>query len=438
MLFNGLIFLICIAPLHLGANRPISWSILSLFAGVLLLGWSYNTTIKNQAITVSGWKISPIIASYLLVCGWIALQCLDIGLAHPLWKITSETLNKSAFSTISVAPYKTLTGLMRLLAYGAVFWLSLQYCRNAKNIKKLFNWIIVASTIYALYGLYVQIAGIPKLYYQDSVTGTFINRNSYATYAGMCAILTLAMLIKTAMSGTAHLRKKQKLSAIITNVSTSGYKYLIPFIIAVFAILLTHSRAGLLSFILGVTVFLIAFSRNRKKHYLLFATLSFIILGVFVGGGDTIERFSDIPKSIGGRTTIYKVTLNAIADMPYVGSGYNSFEEIFKLYKDSSISSAVLKRIDHAHNTYLENILELGIPAFSLLIFCFVYIFYTCSRGVFIRKRNVIYPATGVAITVLVGFHSLFDFSMEMPAVAILYAGVMGACCSQSWSTREE
>ena len=49
----------------------------------------------------------------------------------------------------------------------------------------------------------------------------------------------------------------------------------------------------------------------------------------------------------------------------------------------------------------------------------------------------MIYPATGVAITVLVGFHSLFDFSMEMPAVAILYAGVMGGCCSQSWSTRE-
>ena len=42
----------------------------------------------------------------------------------------------------------------------------------------------------------------------------------------------------------------------------------------------------------------------------------------------------------------------------------------------------------------------------------------------------------GVAATVLVGVHSLFDFSLQMPAIAMTYASLMGVACAQAYPTR--
>jgi len=52
------------------------------------------------------------------------------------------------------------------------------------------------------------------------------------------------------------------------------------------------------------------------------------------------------------------------------------------------------------------------------------------------RGRDWVYPATGVAATLLVGIHSFFDFSLQMPAVAITYACILGVACAQSYSSR--
>ena len=59
-----------------------------------------------------------------------------------------------------------------------------------------------------------------------------------------------------------------------------------------------------------------------------------------------------------------------------------------------------------------------------------------CLRGVRRRRRDWIFPAVGLAASVLVAVHSLFDFSLQMPAVAITYACLRGAACAQSTSNR--
>ena len=51
---------------------------------------------------------------------------------------------------------------------------------------------------------------------------------------------------------------------------------------------------------------------------------------------------------------------------------------------------------------------------------------WTCWKGVQRCRRDWGYPATGVAASVLVGLHAMLDFSLQLPAVAILYAGIMG------------
>ncbi|MCP4196499.1 MAG: hypothetical protein GY762_05045, partial [Proteobacteria bacterium] len=43
--------------------------------------------------------------------------------------------------------------------------------------------------------------------------------------------------------------------------------------------------------------------------------------------------------------------------------------------------------------------------------------------------------ATGLAATTLVSSHALFDFSLQIPAVAITYAAIMGLAVAQSFSS---
>jgi len=41
------------------------------------------------------------------------------------------------------------------------------------------------------------------------------------------------------------------------------------------------------------------------------------------------------------------------------------------------------------------------------------------------RQRNWIYPAIGFSSTVLVAAHSVVDFSLQIPALAVTYAAML-------------
>ena len=89
-----------------------------------------------------------------------------------------------------------------------------------------------------------------------------------------------------------------------------------------------------------------------------------------------------------------------------------------------------------AHNTYLENVLELGIPAASALFGVFVFFLILCAIGIQQRRRDAVYPCVGLAATILVAAHALIDFSLHIPAITATYMLIMGAACAQCWSSR--
>jgi len=51
------------------------------------------------------------------------------------------------------------------------------------------------------------------------------------------------------------------------------------------------------------------------------------------------------------------------------------------------------------------------------------------------RRRDWLYPAIGVAATILVAIHSFVDFSLQIPAVAFVYATIMGVAVAQAFSS---
>jgi O-antigen ligase len=129
---------------------------------------------------------------------------------------------------------------------------------------------------------------------------------------------------------------------------------------------------------------------------------------------------------------IYRITLNAISDYPMLGIGLGSFASIFPIY----VPEALSYYYDTAHNDYLQNMLELGIPATMALLVALIWLVALCFRGLRIRRRDALYPALGLAASVLVGLHSMVDFSLQIPAVTITYVFLLGIGVAQSRSSR--
>ncbi len=93
--------------------------------------------------------------------------------------------------------------------------------------------------------------------------------------------------------------------------------------------------------------------------------------------------------------------------------------------------------IDRAHNDYLELAAGWGLPAAILWWSAMIWLVVLCARGVFQRRRNRTYPMLAVGASVLVGVHSIFDFSLQMPAIALTYVAILGLGVAQAFSTRE-
>ncbi len=128
--------------------------------------------------------------------------------------------------------------------------------------------------------------------------------------------------------------------------------------------------------------------------------------------------------------TVYELVSRPLKQGHMQGLGYGTFSDSFRMYRDEQLNA----QYDKAHNTYLENIFELGWPAALLLFASIGGLGLVCLNGLRNRGRDWVFPATGLAATVLVGVHSAFDFSLQMPAVAMTYACIMGVACAQSYS----
>lgn len=205
------------------------------------------------------------------------------------------------------------------------------------------------------------------------------------------------------------------------------------------ALLLTASRGGTLSTLFGLVVLMFALLRTRSLpgRQVVALSIALLVTGIAIfslSGDDVAGRLELTESSGGGRTPVYALVIRAIGDSPLLGTGYGSFADVFPLHRDETISGTGFWR--RAHSTYLENTLELGIPAavalFASIGTCAGY----CWVGIRRRRRDRIYPAIGVAATALVAAHSTVDFSLQIPAVAVSYAFLLGLGCAQSFSTR--
>ena len=448
MIFWFLIALVVLAPLPFASVPAWSWGLITCSTGILLIAWSARLAINGETPPVGLRRIWPFALLFGFTVAWAAVQVLPVTPAswhHPLWRSVAETIGDGGDSSISLNPFATRTALVRLLAYGGVFWLSLQYCRSPDRAWQAIYALTIAGLAYSVYGLIVEFSGTKMILwydknaYRDDLTSTFVNRNSYATYAGLTLICASGLLLKILSEnfGTS-LGWREGLRRLLDNVAVRGWVLLVAWITISTTLLLSHSRGGFVSAYLGLLALCVTFALTRqvRLRFAVFVTGLVVVGGMFLfalGGDVTDQRLAAALDEREERPRVYELTLQAIEAAPVLGTGYGTFEEVFRFYRDRSLNAFYMR----AHNTYLENALELGLPGAAALFLTIGGLSILTLLGVLRRRRDAIFPCIGFAATTLVASHSLVDFSLQVPAVALTYSLLMGTACAQSFSTRK-
>ena len=445
-LFGLLVLLVVLAPIPLGSNRDWSWSLTAFLTGVISLAWLLHAVISGQKIRLRISVAIPLLFLFAVFWAWLQAQSwVPASWNHPVWELVAAQLPSQVTGTISLAPQDNLTAIMRLLSYGMVFFLAFQLARDRVLARRALWWIFAAGVIYAVYGL-LSYWGVLRefLWYQDDAYGrdvraTFVNRNHFANWVGLVVLASLSIFVDYMLRAPRYpMMAMQSMQKRFDRFMARSWAPLAGIIILVSALVSSHSRGGFFATFCGGAILLFLIDRKQRKvsgqaRAVAVAALLVSAVAFFITSEVLMDRYDRSEIEAEGRKNIYLHTAEAIGDNPILGYGYGAYEDGFRLYRGKDI----LKLVDFAHNTFLENVFELGLPAAFALFLSILGLVIVCLRGLINRHRDWVFPALGVSASVLVVVHANIDFGIQIPATAMLYMLIMGVSVAQSFSSNE-
>lgn len=248
-------------------------------------------------------------------------------------------------------------------------------------------FIILSSIFVSLYGIYQFFWGFKETeafilthnlsseffgrLSSKRIFSTFVYPNSFAGYL----VLVIPLLF--------NLKKK----------------YFIMFLPLFYALYLTGSRGGVISFFFSLFLFFIL--RKKRVLILIFTFLFFLL---------TIYYLIPMPSSLIARWGYAKASIKIIKDNP-CGTGLASFKDMYFKYKLENDEETRM-----AHNNYLQIGVELGILGFISFILIVGFIAY---KGFILVKKDP--SLEGFYIGSLTSFfHSIVDFDLYVPEITFL------------------
>lgn len=441
---SALLCLLFATSVLFGGTWPLWRYLFPCMVALVWLGASLSSGFRQAEIPLSYQK--HILVPVFVCMAWGVVQVLPIPfLAHPAYALVTPQLWPALSADVPVSAQALCMGVAMLMLALAAFLL----CRNRAVASLLLRGIAIIGLVVAAYGLGVFVEGnskvlwLPKFAYPESLTATFINRNHYATFAGLTLLACLALFLERAGEISSRLPVKERLRGLWHLVVRPRWYWLLGAALAYVTLILSASRAGIFATGVGVVSMLLALAYARRALRL--PILVFLAGGLLLSlaaanlAGDTLgSRLTDLSDDHASRSLIFRHTRQAIAEKPLTGHGVGQFETTFSTTLQQPSSLAVSGKIDHAHNTYLETAANLGLPAALLLAYALLACVVFLAQGVRRHRRSIIWPALGLGVLALTGVHATVDFSLSIPAVAATAAALVGAALARSISGEGE
>jgi O-antigen ligase len=396
----------------------------------------------------AGWLGVPLVALGL-VLAWAALQTVPWvpeDWRHPVWRMLPPIVGHDVPGAISVYPAAGWMAMLWLATAAAAFFLAVQFGRDAGRARIALRVVAGVGGCIAGYGLVVYGLGNhwvlwePKHAYVDSLTATFINRNTCAAYAGVTMVCALGLVLDRLIERRAAVARGEARRSAWGLVAEVLF-YTAVAVAACAALLLTGSRAGLAVSVLGVAAAaMLLVARARTGRWIVLAALLALAVGGVVLGaemGDALmARLQTFDGDLADRLALDGRVIAAIEASPWLGYGLGAFEHAIPAFQDGSLY--VHNRWEYAHNDWLEALMTLGVPAGLLLWLVVGWILWRCLAGAVGRGRDTVFGAVATGAGLLAVTHSLVDFSLQIQGFTLPLLALLGAGVAQSWSSRRE
>lgn len=424
--FAGLIVLFILASaIPLGSNRPVFWSLTGFAMALLSVAYFILLRKRGSPFRRRPKTLRHLAIPFAILLGYMVFQILPLGLFFDGMAVLVP--NTMLFSnTVNMTPGMGVLSLVQFSTYGLLFFVTLQVAHNTDRAEKMLTALFAGLVLHAIYGIAAltqfgdTILFMEKWAYFETATGTFVNRNSFATFLSFGLIIGVAFCARAFMPNNANIAHKQDVM--------SGMIYLSGSLIILATLISTQSRMGVFSGGVGafITVLLVLAKAPRPKTlialFLIFGISGALVFLSMFGSG-LLERIGSTDHSAGIRLALYDQVINMILFRPWAGYGAGSFELVFPFFHQLPVSPDLVW--NKAHNTYLTLWSELGLVAGSIPILLVIAIGFSAAKLFRVTKRRWTHGAITMGVIVTAGLHSLADFSLEIHAVAILFVALL-------------
>lgn len=369
-------------PLALGIVQDWSRALFEAGAATVLLIWMARQLIAHEARV----RWSPLFAPMLVFFGLVLLQ--------------------AAFRR-TASLYDTLSELWLYIAYGMLVFVAVQLLQ-ADDILRFAKTMALYGSFYAVFAVFQEFTSEGRIYWlikpeAGSVYGTYVNHNHYAGLMELLVPIALVLAFGGAVRGG-----KQVLLVFAATLMAAS-------------VFLSQSRGGMFATIVE-TVFLAIFwmrkfsPRKSAVVFVAFCLLTALFLA-WIAPQRVGDRMTDIHDP--ARWLIHHDSIRMFAAHPLLGSGFGSFATAFPRYRvfyDGFL-------VNHAHDDYLELLLETGLIGFGAAVWFIVVLYREGLRNLHPAKLS---PAALISAAALAGCtgilaHSFVDFNLHIPANAALF-----------------
>lgn len=362
-------------------------------------------------------------------------------LNDPGWQHANDLLGIDASSRISnrgeIPPIAAGHFLLFTLSFLNGFYLG-KSRRKSEILLRIARYAILAYVAYALTAFVFTpdlLLWAPKLAYVGSLTATFVNRNTAATFLGAGAILWSCHAV-SAVQSFGFLSVRQMLlthsnESVALKIIGRSAATLMCFL----AVILTGSRGGLICCCAGLLFATVLMVASRKKASVwgtgIFASAAFSVLVVTVGQSGRIGSGGLFDE---GRWSVYVFCMKAVLQRPYLGTGIGTFADIFPALRGDDFYS--LGVWEYAHSTILEIAVEMGIPVAAVVAIAGVASVSILVRGALRSDRRSRRALAGIGgVAVLTYLHSMIDFSLQIPGYFTVFGILLGCGLGMAYSS---
>lgn len=357
---------------------------------------------------------------------------------------TEDARPATAGRSISVNPHATSRAFWSWVTAIALFVAAAIVARSAVLRYRVLWGVVLLTGVLGGVGIVQQVAWNGKvLWLRDrppgsSPLGPFVNPNHYAGFLEMGTLIAIGLALALVA------RHGERIDRATLRAALTDDRWTVPRVAlataccvsGVTGILLSHSRGGYLGFGIGL-VFLFAARRTRAIPVALVGAIVLVglaagIVSVVGDGSEELERVpfavSNTDPSAGLRLDTWGSTLRIYADHPVAGTGLGTFEWVFPSYQRAG--EWLVWR--YAHNDYVQLLAETGTIGLVLLLW-----------GVWVFVRRAMLPTLGAAearprwtsvavaaATFAMMVNTTFEFNLQIPANAALFATLVGVLCA--------